>query len=186
MAKLSVLGVPPAQFWTKEMESRLIPFSPKLNIAAKGRCLAYWEVLDWYPKADCPKPHWRIPFDLLELADLFEKCLKLLPWLQDLHSLGEGGGSQGAVQGRGEARRCFVSSSSVLSGTLTRVPRPCEPGAALASPWSDGFRRAGPTVEWQGLPLRTRFSWARPFCLLLSLPPPHPTQSCFFSTMDSF
>lgn len=70
---------------------------------------------------------------MLELADLFEKCLKLLPWLQDLHSLGEGGGSQGAVQGRGEARRCFVSSS-VLSGTLTRVPRLCEPGAASASP----------------------------------------------------
>ena len=34
----------------------------------------------------------------MELAYIFEKCLKLLPWLQDLHSSLGGWGRQGVVK----------------------------------------------------------------------------------------
>lgn len=66
------------------MEYRLIPFSFKLNIAAKVNFLAYSEVLTF--KSYFHKTYSRKLFDLLELAYIFEKCLKLLPWLQDLNS----------------------------------------------------------------------------------------------------
>lgn len=36
----------------------------------------------------------------MELAYIFEKCLKLLPWLQDLHSFLGGCGETGSGKGK--------------------------------------------------------------------------------------
>lgn len=51
----------------------------------------------------------------MELAYMFEKCLKLLPWLQDLHSFLGGWGDTGSGKGKRLKSTCGYVFFSVLS-----------------------------------------------------------------------
>lgn len=77
----------------------LIPFSSKVTWLRKIIFLA--RSADWYLKATFLKPfQGYFFFDLTELAYVFEKCLKLLPWLQDYILFWEGRGKPGSGKGK--------------------------------------------------------------------------------------
>lgn len=69
-------------------------------MAAKDNFLA--RSADWYSKVTFLKLiEGYFFFDLMELAYVFEKCLKLLPWLQDYILFWEGRGKPGSGKGEG-------------------------------------------------------------------------------------
>lgn len=91
-------------------------------MAAKDNFLA--RSADWYLKATFLKLiQGYFFFDLTELAYVFEKCLKLLPWLQDYILVWEGRGKPGSGKGKRLKVRPPVVASSFLFITVTSTVR---------------------------------------------------------------
>lgn len=142
----------------------LIPFSPKLTWLLRKIILA--RSADWYLKVTLLKLIQGY-FWSMELAYVFEKCLKLLPWLQDYILFWEGGGP-----GRGKGKRL-----QILLRLHFLLCYHCYLDCERLLP-SVRLQRAGPDTEWQHLLLYVGFLTI-PFLLLSFIPSLDP-----FNTVD--